>query len=269
MSDMEDGLAEVREAHTEVSGAQGLSRGTRVLSTLAQASEPMAVAEIAEHIGAPESTAYRVVQALEESGLVERRERGRLVLGLRLLDLGRVTRKSVEEDILQHARPAMQALSQKVEETVILTAQSGQYAICLESVEGPRAVRLSFEWERALPLYGGASGKVLLAYLRDRIAEQIISAADGVGLANGIRIRSELLAEELAGIRSSGYCITEGEVDQGVTGVAAPIFGSRGRLVAGITVAGPSHRFVPENRDRMVEETVKAAQEIGGRLRLE
>jgi DNA-binding IclR family transcriptional regulator len=48
-------------------------------------------------------------------------------------------------------------------------------------------------------------------------------------------------------------------------GVAAPVF-QRRRLVAGLTVAGPSRRFTDEHLPQMVDAVVSAAHEISSRL---
>jgi DNA-binding IclR family transcriptional regulator len=39
--------------------------------------------------------------------------------------------------------------------------------------------------------------------------------------------------------------VTHGELDRGVSGVAAPVLGPRGRLLAGLTLAGPTERLIP------------------------
>ena len=51
------------------------------------------------------------------------------------------------------------------------------------------------------------------------------------------------LAAELDAVRRDGIAITVGELDEGAAGVAAPILDRRGRLVAGLSVAGPAERI--------------------------
>ena len=46
-----------------------------------------------------------------------------------------------------------------------------------------------------------------------------------------------------------GFAYSDSEVDYGARAAAAPVFDSKGRIAAGITVAGP--------RDRINDETVK------------
>ncbi len=153
---------------TEVAGTQALARGVGVLEVLSGELAPLDIEQVAGRVRVPLSTAYRIVRYLAQVGLVEHREQGRVALGLRLLDLGRITQLQVESGLLRIARPVMQELAQRTQETVMLMAPTGGQAICLEYIESPRPVRLSFERGRIMPLYAGAASKVLLAFLDDR-----------------------------------------------------------------------------------------------------
>jgi IclR family transcriptional regulator, acetate operon repressor len=47
-------------------------------------------------------------------------------------------------------------------------------------------------------------------------------------------------------IRTAGYSVTDGEVDEGVHGVAAPVFKAANRIVAGLSVARPAFRLTDD-----------------------
>ena len=246
---------------TEVAGTQALARGVGVLEVLSGESAPLDIEQVAERVGVPLSTAYRIVRYLAQVGLVEHREQGRVALGLRLLDLARVTQLQVESGLLRIARPVMRELAQRKQETAMLMAPTGGQAICLEYIESPRPVRLSFERGRIMPLYAGAASKILLAFLDDRERKRTLAAAEGAVLENGHVISSAELSAELTEIEKAGYCTSEGEVNVDTVGVAAPVFRRR-RLVAGLTVAGPSRRFTDEYLSQMVDAVVSDAHEI-------
>ena len=53
----------------------------------------------------------------------------------------------------------------------------------------------------------------------------------------------EALKEQLREIRRQGYCDSESEVDLGARAVAVPIKDTRGRVVAGLSTAGPVFRM--------------------------
>src|SRR5690606_19846761 len=61
-------------------GTQTLARALDILFALAEAESTLSVSEIAERVSIPESTTYRLLQTLEQNGVVERRAKGRSVL---------------------------------------------------------------------------------------------------------------------------------------------------------------------------------------------
>lgn len=66
------------------------------------------------------------------------------------------------------------------------SAPTGGQAICLEYIESPRPVRLSFERGRVMPLYAGAASKILLAFLDDRERKRTLAAAEGAVWKTGV-----------------------------------------------------------------------------------
>lgn len=58
--------------------------------------------------------------------------------------------------------------------------------------------------------------------------------------------------------------MSEGKVDDGVRGVAAPIFDSPKRVVAGLSVAGPAFRI----NDNVLPGVIQAVQEAEKRISL-
>jgi DNA-binding IclR family transcriptional regulator len=106
-------------------------------------------------------------------------------------------------------------------------------------------------------MHRGASGKVLLAHLDPEQAERVLAAAEALEPDRDLA----LLRRELDEIRRRGYAVSHAELDAGASGVAAPILDASGRLVAGITVAGPSERIRPA-QDRIAAAVIAAAATI-------
>ena len=51
------------------------------------------------------------------------------------------------------------------------------------------------------------------------------------------------LEEDLEGIRQRGYAVTHDELEIGLSGVAAPVFGPDDDVVAAVGVSGPTARL--------------------------
>ena len=245
-------------------GTRVLDRSLAMLFELGDADRPLPLTELALRADLPSSTAYRLADELESHGLIERDDGG-LALGLRILELARRIEDRLAPSLLEPARSIMRELAREHDETVLLTAPAGPYAIGLDSVEPLRTVRLSLGRWRVAPMYLGASGKVLLAFLAPRSAERVLASVDGEVTASGHPVELTALRRELAEVRGLGAAVTHGELDRGISGVAAPVLGSGGRPLAGLTLAGPTDRIRPE-ADRLSEAVREAARAIENAL---
>jgi IclR family KDG regulon transcriptional repressor len=249
----------------DIVGAQLLVRALKLLLYLRERDEPVTAADLGRRLDIPASNVYRLVQTLELSGLVERSGRGRITLGLRFLDLGRALERRIDREVQPAALEVMQQLTADTGETSLLTMPTGLNAICVLSVESPRPIRLSFALGRVLPLYAGASGKILLPWLSPRLVDHLLRDRRAWRLADGRTRTPAALRKEIEEIRADGHLVTCGEVDAEATAVAAPILAG-GRLAAGLSVAGPSARFDDGRLPALIDRVCGAAEEIGRRL---
>ncbi|MGW0585654.1 IclR family transcriptional regulator domain-containing protein, partial [Streptomyces sp. NPDC002920] len=71
----------------------------------------------------------------------------------------------------------------------------------------------------------------------------------------------DVLLERLAEIRRDGYTVSRGELDADILGIAAPVRGSSGVVVAALSVAALEHR-VPDRRLAEVVAAVRNAAEL-------
>lgn len=216
--------------------------------------------EISRLIGAPRSTTYRYIRTLREKGFLERTDGDAFRLGPRLLQFARLARR--QEDLGVAALPAMEQLCAETRETVLLTRISNGHAVCIERVETPQAVRISFQRGDIQPLHAGASSKVLLAFAPAKVVDDFVAAPLPAAGANAPADVATLRAQ-LQEIRERGYCVSESEVDEGATAVAVPVLDGRGRLLAGLSTAGPTFRMGPSVVERHVALLRTAAEAIG------
>jgi DNA-binding IclR family transcriptional regulator len=242
-------------------GTRVLERSLALLFELDEAGARLPTAELARRAGLPPSTAYRLVDELEAHGLVERDGDGGLALGLRMLGLARGVEDRLAASLIEPARGIMRELASEHDETALLTAPAGRSAIGLDAIEPERPVRLSYGRWRTAPMHLGASGKVLLAFLPQRAAERVIAGVDHSLTASGRAVDAERLRRELTEVRERGVAVTHGELDRGVSGVAAPVLGPRRHLVAGLTLVGPTDRVAP-NTERLSAAVREAASAI-------
>jgi DNA-binding IclR family transcriptional regulator len=210
-------------------------------------------AEIADRIGVARSTGYRYMQSLVNAGFVEETARG-FRLGPRIFELARLARAGTT--VSDIAMPAMRSLVTAVGETVLLTRRSGRFVVCLELVEAPHTVRLSYERGHVLPINAGAAAEVLLAWAPPDEVASVLNAAPLERFTAKTLTDPGQLQARLAQIRKDGVAISQGELDEQILGVAAPIHSARGDVIAAVSVAALASR-VPRAALKSVKLAVK------------
>ena len=242
-----------------------LEKCVQILTLFGDVTPTLTVAEIAETMGLPRSTAYRYVGALKAHGLVEEDpDGGGYRLGAKILDLAAsVDRKSLYDLAL----PLMERISRETGETVILCALRENVGVCMEKVEGHHALRVSYELGDTYPLHAAATGKAIFAHLDGTEQRRIIDAIGLPTLTETTITNAKTLRRELTAIRESGYAESHGESIAGTHGLAVPIFSRTGHVAASIGISAPEHRAQGVARQQMIGLLLEAAktltQELG------
>lgn len=251
-----------RASLPEVAGAQVLVRALNLLFTLREEEGAISVAELGRRLNIPQSNLYRLLQGLEHAGLVDRDVRGEVQLGLRLLEIGNSVLARIHRDVVPAASPVMIALTAEAQQTSLLTMRAGLSALCVHAVESPQPISLSFAPGRLLPLLGGASGRVLLPWLPNRVLNSLLDRNGAMKDAQGRSFTAHDLETYIAQARRDGYVMTTGEVDPGVAAIAAPVLLGDGRLWAGLSIAGPIEQFSPDQIPALIAAVRKQASAL-------
>lgn len=238
--------------------SQSLERALEILFVLADSETPLPVSEIARRVPIPKSTAYRLIRTLENNGMIERKAKGQISLGLRILDLARRLHQQLDQDLLTTARPVMEKLTDKLNETSLLVVRKGATATTVDYVEGERLIGFVANNGRIHLLHRGASGKAILAFEDDTTIHKIVSELDEVNY-------DEVL-KDLKHIKENGYTMTVAEVDPDTLAIAAPIFDSYDKVCASLTIVGPKGRFTKEIINVTINEVKKSAKEISTKI---
>jgi DNA-binding IclR family transcriptional regulator len=220
------------------------------------------IAEASDELGVARSTAHRLMQMLQYYDLVVQDQESKVYApGPMLTSMGlRVVRML---DVPSVARPHMEALADEVEETVVLIGrQRSTDVICVDSVEGPRALRIGNRTGMVLQAHASAAGRALLATLpMQEILDLYPSGRLPKPQPRSITLRSELLAE-LDAVRQAGYSVQRDESEEGVSAVAAPVrLGDQAASFA-LTIMVPTPRLTDEHVPRIGAAVVRQAGEI-------
>jgi DNA-binding IclR family transcriptional regulator len=213
---------------------------------------------VADRIGVARSTAYRYLQSLVSARFLEEAPGGGFQLGLRILELARLARRTF--GLSEIAAPIIDELAHDVGETVLLTRRTGDLVVCLDRAESHQhRIRISYERGTVLPVNAGASATVLLAWTDPDEVRTLLSGVELKRFTDATLTDVDALLSRMQRIRSDGYAVARSEVDPDIMGIAAPIWGSReGEVVAAVSVVGLGSR-IPSKIERTIIAKVRLA----------
>nr|WP_246421611.1 IclR family transcriptional regulator C-terminal domain-containing protein [Texcoconibacillus texcoconensis] len=119
---------------------------------------------------------------------------------------------------------------------------------------------------RRAPLYCTGVGKAILAYLESDELQEIVERISFEPKTKFTITTKEEFLIVLDKVRLRGYSIDDEEHEEGIRCAAAPIFNHEGRVIAGVSIAGPSQRMTDEKLDRDSLIVRQRAQEISAKL---
>jgi DNA-binding IclR family transcriptional regulator len=248
-----------------VTGAQTLLRALDVLECLGSEPSWLTVGEVSELIELKRATTYRLMKALESRGYVVVDSQRRFGLGGAILRLAAVILKR-NQHLVELASPSLEALRDLTKETVSLQTVVGDDRICLTEFVSKQPMRMESGVGQVYPLYAGAAGKALLAWLPDRVRameEQMADSALLEPVASATICDVAVLSRELDKIRAQGFATSNSEVIEGATSLAAPVFDDGGAVRAVINVTGPATRWSSERQEEFRPAILRQAQMLG------
>jgi DNA-binding IclR family transcriptional regulator len=189
---------------------------------------------------------------------------GRYALGLKLFELGQAVLANM--DIRTVAMPFLLELSRKYEETVHLAILSGNEVIYIDKVDSPRSIRIVSKVGGRNPAYCTGVGKVLLAGLTNEELNRLLATIEFRPITPNTITNSFALMEEITKIRQDGYATDNGEIDEGLSCVAAPIRNHLGVVTAAISLSGPMARVFTGNTSRLVADVIYCARQYPANL---
>jgi DNA-binding IclR family transcriptional regulator len=235
--------------------ARALLRALSILECFSLETPALALQEIYRTVKLPKSTTFRLVVALQEAGYLLQRGDQRYTLSYKLLLLGSVVRET--QEVREITRPLIEGLARSTGETVTLSTRSGDERIVLDVAQSKSTLRSIVLPGDRLPLLYGASGKMFLSELDDKVVERVRQTQQ----LPKRRVRRKGLFDALAVIREQGYARTQDDRVAGVIALSAPVRDASGEIRYAMTVTGPSSRI--EGREQVLsDQLVRVAERV-------
>ena len=231
-------------AQTALTGTRAVDRATALLTHIITTPTPPHLQTLAREFDIPKSTASRIISALERQGFVKRDRNGAFLPGEVLTQFAR--EQNQDSVLVTRMRPILEDLAQQTGETANLAITGNGYLKIIDQVDSLFMLGTTNWIGKDVPYHCSALGKVLLAYG----AISIQSGSLQKLTSKSINTRSKLLAE-LEAVRKIGYAIIVDELEEGLAAVSAPVRASDGRVIAAISIAGPTTRLSNKELNRI------------------
>jgi len=237
--------------------------GCKLLKIFLDSPKELGVTELSKKLQLSKGAVHKLLSTLESEGFIRQNQKTKqYMLGYTLLELG--TKVLKNHDIVDFSMPYINRLLARTSELVVLCVRDGKDAIYVAKVDSPHPIRFTVESFRRFPLYSTSAARVLLAYEPEEFQRDIMSETLKTYTPHSYQSTEELTLH-LQLIRERGYEISSNRRNEGVTGVAAPIFDSSDQVAASISVVGPSDRVQPQ-LDDILQEVLETVREMSVQL---
>lgn len=230
-----------------------------ILRLLGRGRPRITVAEVSRELGMNGITAHRFLKTLEAEGALVQVSKGNYRLGYGLVDLGD---RALEQDRLgQLLQPVLDDLTADLGEASMATIYQAGMVVCIARAMPPRSLSVDIRVGDRLEAYCTAHGKLWLAHLSPRECAKYLDTVRLDALTARTIVRREQLREEIHAVRQRGFSYNLGEREDGISAVAVPVLTDGGRMVAGLSMFGPSSRIDRQALDHALERLQSAARE--------
>ena len=258
---MADSVHDVDEhRQSRPAGTQAVDRASRLLIQVLGSAEPLSVGELAQATGLHQSTVSRLLASLRRHGLIERvGRRGRVRIGPVIAAAARGRRsRSVLAEI---AKPVLDDLAQVTRETITLGVPVPGGVGHIAQADSPYVLAATSWIGQVAPLHCSAGGKVLLAHGAAVVGEEPLRRGTPTTITD-----HELLAKELALVRSRGFAFMLDELELGLRAVAVPVTEAWGEVVGALAASGPSVRLPKRRLSQCADLLLGASSTLSAQL---
>ena len=240
-------------------GIQSIEVGGQLLRALVHHGRPMALKDLAREADMTAAKAHPYMVSFGRLGLIEQdRASGHYLLGPLALQLGLISLQ--QADPVHIATPLIGQLAQQIGHTVALAVWGARGATIVRTAESPSPVHVNMRHGTVFSLTNTASGRVFAAYLDEDAVRSLLEEERqrqkqrkgrnedvppppaGMPPVQPLPSWSDF-ERQLKEVRDHGISRSDGEVIEGVSAMAAPVFDHTGAIVLAVTAIGPAGIF--------------------------
>ena len=246
-----------------------ITKALEILDLFLHSEDDLSVKDVSELTHITYTTAHRITSTLVKRGyLLQPEKRGKYsVHPAKLADYIEIIRNKLNFRTI--ASPFMYDLSQTVNEAVFLAVRRGYVAIDIDSVNRGRFINITPDTS-VLGLYYTGAGKIFLSYLSNNEFKEYIDNLKMTPRTCNTIIDKDALLTQINDVRRNGVAFDDEENELGLRSVAAPVRDWEGRVIAAISIIGPTARITRQRLSELApivkDYAQRISQAMGARL---
>ncbi|MCC8376224.1 acetate operon transcriptional repressor IclR [Photorhabdus sp. HUG-39] len=242
---------------------QSLSRGLTLLEYISESPGGIALTDLAQQAGLPNSTTHRLLTTLQQHGFIRQiGDLGLWVIGSHTFIIGSSFLQS--RNLLALIHPILRRLMEDSGETVNLAIlDHNEYeAVIVDQVQCNALMRMSAPIGGKLPMHASGAGKAFLSTLSDNQLVQLLHKKGLHSYTQHTKTTPSNLKENLEQARKQGYSFDDEEHALGLRCIAACIYDEHHQAFAAISISGPVSRITDDRITELGALVIRAAKEI-------
>ncbi|MFG1173031.1 glyoxylate bypass operon transcriptional repressor IclR [Erwiniaceae bacterium CAU 1747] len=242
---------------------QSLTRGLKLLEFIAESHGSVALTELAQQAGLPNSTTHRLLTTMQQQGFVRQvGDLGLWTIGAHAFVVGSSFLQS--RNLLALVHPVLRRLMEESGETVNLAVLdlSDHQAVIIDQVQCTQLMRMSAPIGSKLPMHASGAGKAFLANLNEKQMTELLHRQGLHHYTSKTLMSPQSLKDNLAQARKAGYAFDDEEHALGLRCVAACIYDEHREPFAALSISGPISRITDDRVTEIGAMVIKAAKEI-------
>lgn len=227
-----------------------LIKAKEILDFLLAANDPPTLSDISRGLHSPKPTTLKILSTLETLGFVWRdTDSKRYFLGTHFIPYAQKALATF--NIVNVARPFLEDLRDKTEETINLGIERNNKIILVEKLESPRSIKLQSTIGGSMNLYSSAMGKAVLATFSSKSLDSYFKSTKMVPMTPHTITTPSKLQKDLNSIKELGVSVDNEENEEEVFCLGASIVRD-GQLYGAFSISAPKYRMPQERRSAFV-----------------
>ena len=236
------------------------------MEILSEQDMPVRLQDLTTIAGMNASTILRFLKALLDNEYVaQEADTGRYFMTYKLctlsnnitsrMNISRICNESLHEIALQYGESVNLAVEQEMRVVYILVLNGRNQILTTRQRIGNIA-----------PMHCTGVGKLMLLNYNESKIDQLIQIRGLQKFTENTLVTKEALMNELKIVSEAGYAYDNEECEVGMRCVATPVYDYTGKIIAGLSVSGPSIRMTGDHLKNILDSLISAASDASRKL---